>query len=286
MVTYDFGGDLIQGKTYSCSVKASDIQAETQDTKTPIFPVAPPNYPLVSRQMTVGQIIFSDNLESGLGNWIPDPAYYPWQLTEDGCVSPTHSVYVWDDRKHDPYGGNNNLTLKQPLDLSKDGSYYLTFWHNYRLDQSFVLWVEVSTDGGANWNWVGRYGSYDHWDNYSTEDFVQEVLDLNDYAGEDQVLLRFRFDWTAGWYYSGVWYLDDIKVFQCGCPCDVSGDGELTPQDALCAFQTYLGICPTACGPCEDICCDVNMDEDCTPADALEIFREYLGLPSCLDSSG
>jgi len=213
LVTYDFGSDLIQCETYSCSVRADNIQAETQDAETPIFPVAPPNYPLVSRQMTVGQIIFSDNLESGLGNWTPDPAYYPWQLTEDGCVSPTHSVYVWDNRNHDPYGGNNNLTLKQPLDLSKDGSYYLTFWHNYRLDQSFVLWVEVSTDGGANWNWVGRYGSYDHWDNYSTGDFVQEVLNLDDYAGQPEVLLRFRFDWTAGWYYYGVWFLDDIKVF-------------------------------------------------------------------------
>jgi hypothetical protein len=68
--------------------------------------------------------------------------------------------------------------------------------------------------------------------------------------------------------------------FECGCDCDVNGDGEVTPQDALCAFQKYLGICPTACGPCEDICCDVTVDDDCTPADALEIFKEYLGLPS------
>jgi hypothetical protein len=78
---------------------------------------------------------------------------------------------------------------------------------------------------------------------------------------------------------------DDISTwssshgcFQCGCSCDINGDGEITPQDALCAFQKYLGICPTACGPCDDICCDVTMDGDCTPADALEIFREYLGI--------
>ena len=64
------------------------------------------------------------------------------------------------------------------------------------------------------------------------------------------------------------------------CSCDINGDGEVTPQDAMCAFQKYLGICPTACGPCEEICCDVTQDADCTPADALEIFKEYLGLPS------
>jgi hypothetical protein len=68
--------------------------------------------------------------------------------------------------------------------------------------------------------------------------------------------------------------------FQCGCSCDINGDGEITPQDALCAFQVYLGICPTACGPCDEICCDVTLDGDCTPQDALEIFKEYLGLES------
>jgi len=62
--------------------------------------------------------------------------------------------------------------------------------------------------------------------------------------------------------------------------CDTNGDGEVTPLDALCAFQKYLGVCPTTCGPCEDVCCDVIQDDDCTPADALEIFKEYLGMPS------
>ena len=72
---------------------------------------------------------------------------------------------------------------------------------------------------------------------------------------------------------------DDVYTDQL-CSCDLDGSGEVTPMDALCAFQKYLGICPTACGPCEGVCCDVTMDGDCTPADALEIFKEYLGLPS------
>ena len=64
------------------------------------------------------------------------------------------------------------------------------------------------------------------------------------------------------------------------CECDVSGDGSITPQDALCAFQCYLGICPTACGSCEEICplCDVDDSGQVTPADALCIFQEYLGI--------
>jgi len=77
----------------------------------------------------------------------------------------------------------------------------------------------------------------------------------------------------AGTAYGGIW----SEVLD---TCDVNGDGEVTPQDALCAFQKYLGICPTACGPCEEISCDVNGDGQCTPADALEIFKESLGMPS------
>ena len=84
-------------------------------------------------------------------------------------------------------------------------------------------------------------------------------------------------DDLAGWPTSG-------GCFQCGCNGDVNGDGEITPMDALCAFETYLGICPTSCDiPCEEVCCDVTLDDDCTPADALCIFQKYLGLPSCLD---
>ena len=63
-----------------------------------------------------------------------------------------------------------------------------------------------------------------------------------------------------------------------GCRCDVNGDGTITPQDALCAFQKYLGICPTNCGSCEAICGDVNQDGTTTPGDALCIFQEYLGI--------
>ena len=60
--------------------------------------------------------------------------------------------------------------------------------------------------------------------------------------------------------------------------CDISGDGQITPMDALCAFQKYLLVCPTECGACDDTGCDVNGDGSCTPGDALEIFKAYLGI--------
>jgi N-acetylneuraminic acid mutarotase len=95
--------------------------------------------------------------------------------------------------------------------------------------------------------------------------------------GHSSVVYNRRMYLFGGW--NGE-YLNDLweYSFSPQCGCDINEDREVTPIDALCAFQKYLVICPTACGSCEDICCDVNMDEDCTPADALEIFKEYLGI--------
>jgi hypothetical protein len=85
---------------------------------------------------------------------------------------------------------------------------------------------------------------------------------------------------------------DDISTwtaspgcFAPGCTGDVNKDGKITPQDALCAFEKYMSICPTSCNiSCADICADVNYDDDVTPADALCIFNKYLGKTSCLDA--
>ncbi|MCP4106146.1 MAG: hypothetical protein GY749_11500 [Desulfobacteraceae bacterium] len=85
---------------------------------------------------------------------------------------------------------------------------------------------------------------------------------------------------------------DDIKSWSASSGCirrvsacrvDINKDGEVTPQDALCAFEKYMGVCPTSCEiDCADVSCDVNSDSECTPADALIIFDSYLknlGMP-------
>ncbi|UCG11919.1 MAG: hypothetical protein JSU72_15580 [Deltaproteobacteria bacterium] len=60
------------------------------------------------------------------------------------------------------------------------------------------------------------------------------------------------------------------------CPCDVDGDGDVTALDALGCFEKSLSICPTHCGPCEQLCCDVTGDGECTAEDALEVFKASL----------
>lgn len=59
---------------------------------------------------------------------------------------------------------------------------------------------------------------------------------------------------------------------------------ELTSQDALCAFQIYLGKCSSAsCSDCNELSYDINKDGKCTPKDALCIYRKSKRLSSCLD---
>ncbi len=69
-----------------------------------------------------------------------------------------------------------------------------------------------------------------------------------------------------------------------GCNGDTNKDGQITPADALNAFQKYMLMCPTSSGlDCDSFCADVNQDGQDSPADALCIFRKYLGQPGCLD---
>jgi len=218
LVTYDFSDNLIPGKTYSCSVTAEDIQAEIQGTEMLISPTAPSNYPIVTRQVTAGSAIFSDDFESGLDKWVPDNITgdcisVPWSLTEELYVSPSHSVYIWGNRSTCNYGQKNNLILKEPLDLSATGEHYLTFWHKIRVDPKIYLKVELSTDAGASWETLKTY------DNTNNAFYpVYEVLDLSGYSGESQVLIRFQLDWTSWWYNYGIWYIDDVQLFDISAP--------------------------------------------------------------------
>jgi hypothetical protein len=190
-------------------------------------------------------MIFSDDFETGLVNWDvssdtepPDPGY-GWQIADAAFVSPTHSAFVKEDSSHQNWMTNHYLTLAQPLDLSLEGNYFLTFLHRYQLDRGFKLWVEASADDGTTWDPLGKYGSHETSAAYSTGDFVYEVLDLSSYAGAGNLLIRFHFDSMAGSGSYGDWFLDDVNVFHSLVPKKVAllspAGGEVIP-----AASTYV----------------------------------------------
>jgi|GEM_PF-3148555 len=83
--------------------------------------------------------------------------------------------------------------------------------------------------------------------------------------------------------------VDDIALWPASGACltpatgDINRDGEVTPADALCAFEKAIDICATTCGPCDTVPCDVDQDCLCSASDSLCIFNRYLSIPSCLD---
>ncbi len=81
-------------------------------------------------------------------------------------------------------------------------------------------------------------------------------------AGSELQLGNLKDD-LAGWSTSQ-------GCFECRCGCDISGDGDCTPQDGLMRLLKYLGVGD------EGLCYDITGDGNITPADALCSFKVYL----------
>ncbi|MBM3226856.1 MAG: hypothetical protein FJZ47_24080, partial [Candidatus Tectomicrobia bacterium] len=80
--------------------------------------------------------------------------------------------------------------------------------------------------------------------------------------------------------------IDDLVAFMEALTCphngDVNQDGKVTPEDALLAFRYSLGL--EQLDTCQQDHADVRASgHGVTPGDALCIFQKFLGIPSCLD---
>ena len=66
---------------------------------------------------------------------------------------------------------------------------------------------------------------------------------------------------------------------------DVNEDTSLTPVDALRVCQHFLQIADPPLTPCQQVCANLKdpATSGITPADALCILQRFLGLESCLD---
>jgi len=94
--------------------------------------------------------------------------------------------------------------------LDYDAPINLTFNHYYRTKNNYPFYystatVEISTDGGLNWNILRTYTGSDVGGPTS---FASETVNLNAYAGNPYVLLRFNYEGRFDWY----WLIDDIII--------------------------------------------------------------------------
>ncbi|MBP7498193.1 MAG: hypothetical protein KA792_11070, partial [Bacteroidales bacterium] len=102
---------------------------------------------------------------------------------------------------------------------------YYTFWYGVEYTHGYV---EISNDGGTNWNIIKEYEISTVG---SLSNPVNEILDISSYAA-NQVNVKVRFRYYDGKQAGRFWYLDDIKIY---CEPDVGVSTLIAPVGLNCA---------------------------------------------------
>lgn len=170
-------------------------------------------------------ISFEDDLEEGDQNWTIESTVGPaaWTTTMDNANSGELSFFAEDvDVQSD-----QRLTFVAPVSLTGNNP-ALSFWHLYNTEADWDGGVvEISTDGttwidlGIDMIQNGYPGAVNNNPdspisgrpafNGRSDGWIQTVVDLTNYAGDD-VLIRFRLACDAAVGGEG-WYVDDIKLY-------------------------------------------------------------------------
>ncbi|MCF8109851.1 MAG: hypothetical protein K9J85_00025 [Desulfobacteraceae bacterium] len=149
------------------------------------------------------RIYFQDNMEDTAESDLKWDDYGgEWDITATDSHSGDQS---WDN---DPFSGgcgtDYNRLASVDFSLLDATSPSLSFWHHYSITGSTDGGLQISTDGGNNWQDLEAYnGNENRW--------TREIIDLSDYAGEEQVRIRFALDIGNQ---TPDWNIDDVKVYE------------------------------------------------------------------------
>ncbi len=214
-------------------------------------------------ELQIGEIssnnIFEDDLESGGSSlWQisigAGTTNYEWQLKETPYShSQNHSYFAIDT----PQIQDSYLTLG-PIDLSNEKLYYLHFFHTYSFEIGYDGGVvEISTDGGNNFQDLGNYFTQNGYnmkisDKYGSPiggrmafsggslstQLKESIINLSSFSG-NTIYIRFRASSDQSNGGSG-WYIDDISIEEITPTCslenftgDLNGDGNKNIEDVL-----------------------------------------------------
>jgi len=210
---------------------AVDISNGTYSVSLPhfnyyVYVSAPAHVPysgtlLVNGDMVInyhlGYAALFDDAEDGMTQWISAD----WQLTDETCVSPTHS---FTDSPGGSYPSSTTaiMQLTDPISLgSMKSSANLHFNAKWDIESNWdYAQVQASTDGTT---WTALEGEYTEpgigtfqpsgepvYDG-TQADWVAETSDLSDFAGEDQVYIRFLMASDGNVEEDGI-HVDDILI--------------------------------------------------------------------------
>jgi len=155
-------------------------------------------------QVSFAQVVeFSDDFESGTGNWI---LIGLWATTTTYSNSPSNSL---TESPAANYGDNVSATatMLTGVDLTGDLDANLTFYAIYDIELGFdYMYLEASIDGGGTWTQLDRFdgeGNLSPW--------VQYSYSLGGFVGNSDVRIRFRFASDGALTFDGM-YIDDFEI--------------------------------------------------------------------------
>jgi|GEM_PF-4359719 len=167
--------------------------------------------------------VFEDDMESGVDGWSHSGGYDYWHLTTGNFHSSSHSWWHGDEGTGFYPNYQDDSLVSPPIDLTGYQYALLEFetWYVIEYYWDYGL-VEISTDGGLSWNFLGWYSGSSskggdinktakgEWAPIKQPSWNHEVINLTSYVG-NTVLIRFRFVSDFSITYEG-WYIDDVVV--------------------------------------------------------------------------
>jgi hypothetical protein len=209
------------GTTVQYFFKATDINGVFA-----YHPVGDSSHPFSA---ALGVSDFIDSLDHGLLYWesggINDFWGFSAKYSRSGQLSITESTIP-------NYRNNTNSYLRSrfSIDLSGSTAANFSFWWRGLIESNHdTLFVEVSTDGGNNWNRLPQFISA------SGFSFAQYNASLAAYLGNADVRVQFHFKSDASGRREGI-YIDDIAIS--GITTGIE-DGIVTLPDAISLAQNY-----------------------------------------------
>lgn len=185
------------------------------------------DFSLRNKPETVITPQWCDNMEAGGSEWIPEgtwsivngPDYNPDQPYDITTMPHSGSQY-WSDSPGRNYLDDTNsaLVLRSKLDLSGTSGPEMVFWHQWDLQYSDDLYVEVSADDGRNWNviWTYQYNNLPTGYRYVVDrgynhirSWTREAVSLRSYVGQ-AIKVRFRLDALYSSNVDDGWWIDDV----------------------------------------------------------------------------
>lgn len=148
-------------------------------------------------------VIFSDDFESGSGNW---DVTGTWGVTMEHAHA---GLYSFTDSPGGDYGDltTTEADLHTGVDLSTALDADIQFYALIDLEEGFdYVYLDASGDGGATWTNLGSFNGEG-----MLTDWIPYTFPLGAFVGNSDVKVRFRFVSDAGTHYDGM-YIDDITI--------------------------------------------------------------------------